>query len=265
MEFYRIALNAIPYPVFAHIHKTQEKSWITGSLPDIMEICYIDKTAIICEKNGTSLTVPEGWVYCMPHGTKMTIHNTGAQHIHYTAAFVCDKADVTDAAEYDGAVYLPRLIPPQRVSKLPDMIMRLALTLPEDTLLRGSLMMELLQEITAFSRMESHCEHLLTHKVKKYICAHTEEQITPLGLADLLGVSYGHLSRVFTGDTSMTLTEYINRVKLRRVRELLTLSDMTLESAGHSVGIDDVKYLSRLFHKTFGITAREFIGSVRKK
>ena len=56
----------------------------------------------------------------------------------------------------------------------------------------------------------------------------------------------------------MTIVEYINREKLKLVKDQITTMKVTLEEAGAEVGITDVKYLSRLFKKYNGITAMEY-------
>ena len=56
----------------------------------------------------------------------------------------------------------------------------------------------------------------------------------------------------------MTLVEYSNCAKVQRVRELITSRNISLTDAGLAVGIDDVKYLSRLFKKYSGVTSAEY-------
>ena len=56
----------------------------------------------------------------------------------------------------------------------------------------------------------------------------------------------------------MSIVEYWNRSRIHKVEQLITVGGMTLIEAGDAVGIGDVKYLSRLFHRYTGMTAQEF-------
>ncbi len=74
-------------------------------------------------------------------------------------------------------------------------------------------------------------------------------------IADYVGVCYDYLNRVFRKDMNMTMLEYANRTRIHAVEKYITVYGMTMEQAGELVGITDVKYLSRLFHRYTGTSA----------
>lgn len=95
-------------------------------------------------------------------------------------------------------------------------------------------------------------------KARQYISLHLQKHISVYDIADHLDVSAGYRSTIFKSVTGQTIVEYINRVKLDYVKELLVIKKMTLKEAGEHVGILDENYLSRLFKKYVGVTASEF-------
>jgi len=116
----------------------------------------------------------------------------------------------------------------------------------------------------AVTTAQANLQHLhreLSSYTKK-ACRFLEENLSRapsvLAVAQHVGISYDYLKKVFQKDMNMTMTEYANRARIRRVEQLITVENMTLEAAGSAVGIDNPKYLSRLFHRYAGVTAAEY-------
>lgn len=73
-------------------------------------------------------------------------------------------------------------------------------------------------------------------------------------IAKSINVSPGHLSKLFTMDTGMTLTEYINRKKIAYGARLLLHTDEKISTIADQCGISDHNYFSRLFKKYMNTT-----------
>jgi len=97
-----------------------------------------------------------------------------------------------------------------------------------------------------------------TSKACRFLETKITERPTVLAVAEHVGISYDYLKRLFRKDMGMTLKEYANLVKIRRVEQLITDGNMTLEAAGSAVGIENLKYLSRLFYRYTGASAAEY-------
>ncbi len=97
-----------------------------------------------------------------------------------------------------------------------------------------------------------------TKKAKIYLDFNLHRRVQVAEVADYVGISYDHLNRVFRQDLNMTMLEYLNRAKVRRVEQYITVDGMSMEAAGEQVGIQDTKYLSRLFHRYTGVSAAEY-------
>lgn len=98
----------------------------------------------------------------------------------------------------------------------------------------------------------------ITDRACEYIRRHLADKCTMEDLAAAIGVTYNYLFRVFRRDMGMTLVEYWNRCRIHKVEELITVGGMSMPQAGDAVGIEDVKYLSRLFRRYTGVTSQEF-------
>lgn len=111
----------------------------------------------------------------------------------------------------------------------------------------------------------SKAQNAYTQKAKNYLEANLSRKVQVGEVAAHVGISYDHLNRVFRQDMNMTLLEYANRARIRRVEQLITVEGLPLEAAGEQVGIQDTKYLSRLFHRYTGISAAEYRRSYRER
>lgn len=77
-------------------------------------------------------------------------------------------------------------------------------------------------------------------------------------LCDYVSYSRSYLSRVFHQETSYTIPEYINKIRMENAMELLRETALPLREIAASVGIHDSFYFSKLFKKYTGQTPREF-------
>lgn len=85
---------------------------------------------------------------------------------------------------------------------------------------------------------------------------------TPLsvaGIAEKFGYHPAYLTSVFKRYSGCTITEYLNRQRIRVAKNLLTATPkLTLSEIGSQVGIGDEKYFMRLFKRYEGVTATAY-------
>lgn len=77
-------------------------------------------------------------------------------------------------------------------------------------------------------------------------------------LARTLGVSSSLLSRRFRDVRGVTPVQYLRGVRLQRARELLTGTDLTLQTIAEQCGYRSAFYLSRVFKATTGQSPSEY-------
>ncbi len=266
--YYLLPVTHTPRLSFAHAHFTTVREWKLEKFPGLLEITYIQKGTLVFHFADKTVTAPAGSVVLVPHDEEMTVENPEKEHSHLTVAF---RANLQPVAKIPAktaelcAILSPLLTGGSYADILSDI--RRIITVVDRPLESSAAIMLLLSDLTAATKSEARMENPICLRTKKII-AELQQERTPYALSDIaqrLQISYGYLSRLFKAEEGMTLTEYSNRLRLDRVKEILYASDMTLEEAGISAGFDDVKYLSRLFRKTYGITARDYMRSVRQE
>jgi AraC family transcriptional regulator of arabinose operon len=80
----------------------------------------------------------------------------------------------------------------------------------------------------------------------------------PESIAARLNTGYSTLRRQFRAQTGYSLKEYMLRVRLKRAKNLLALSPMTIEQVASETGFSDPYYFSRLFRKREGVAPSVF-------
>jgi len=77
-------------------------------------------------------------------------------------------------------------------------------------------------------------------------------------VAGELGLSSGHLSRIFKRGTGSTFVDYLMRVRIKRAMELLRDPSVKVYEVADLVGYMDARYFAQVFKKIVGLTPREF-------
>ncbi len=267
MNYYAVPIEKTPTMLFAHRYKTSDKAWQLSLRERVIEISYIHSGDIELVGPSGRMRMPQGSIACISHGIPMTIYNHGGQHVHYTVAMEVEEIVPTEERTDPLLAYLPILLTPDMgsaVSVISEDIVALVNTLPDDRVKAAARLLRLLSHMNDAARGAEQGKNPLCYRVKRYVEQHIDADLSPNEIAADLGVSYGHLSRIFKAQEGMTLVRYITRARLGYVRELLMLRRMTLEEAGLAAGFTDVKYLSRCFHREYDITAREYIRSLNE-
>ncbi|MEM6392427.1 MAG: AraC family transcriptional regulator [Planctomycetota bacterium] len=102
--------------------------------------------------------------------------------------------------------------------------------------------------------------------VKRVLAAMLSGYDRPLDLPTLaegVGWTPGHLSRVFHRLTGMPPRRYIESVRMSRARQRLAGSDEPVAEIARAVGYDDPSYFSRAFHRSLGVSPTAYRASTR--
>jgi len=76
--------------------------------------------------------------------------------------------------------------------------------------------------------------------------------------AAALGISAGHLSRLFKQETGRTFVDYLMHLRVKRAAELLRDPKIKVYEVADLVGYSDARYFGQIFKKITGLTPREF-------
>ncbi|AFH65898.1 AraC family transcriptional regulator [Paenibacillus mucilaginosus K02] len=77
-------------------------------------------------------------------------------------------------------------------------------------------------------------------------------------IADSLGLSSIHLSRVYKQLTLLAIVDVINTTRLEQAKRLLQETDLPVAEIAERIGYTSSSYLYRMFKKNFGVTPTDF-------
>lgn len=88
---------------------------------------------------------------------------------------------------------------------------------------------------------------------------YTNESISVEKLSELCGFSYEYFRRLFHTSYGCSPVKYINDLKLKRAKELLSSGFYTVSDAATQAGFFDLSYFSRFFKKNVGVSPNEYL------
>ena len=119
----------------------------------------------------------------------------------------------------------------------------------------------------------TYCRLVRKHTLKDYsppvqkaltcIDANLAGSLSLRTLAETLNVSSSYLSTLFKKETGQTLTEYINRRRIKHAKHLLETTRLQIQTIAQHCGIVDVQYFSRVFKRIAGMTPKEYRESLK--
>ena len=98
----------------------------------------------------------------------------------------------------------------------------------------------------------------LSYQAKIYLDDNYSQKINMKNLANILGVSYPYLAKVFKKDMDKTLVTYLKKIRIDETKKLLGNTSFTLKEIADEVGFENQYYLSRVFKKQTGVPPSKF-------
>ena len=93
----------------------------------------------------------------------------------------------------------------------------------------------------------------------EYIENHYTDMDFSLGkLAEFMGVSEGHISRLFKAETELSINNYLTRYRIKKSMDYLKDVQAKVYEVAEKVGYQDTAYFSNLFKKLVGKTPSEY-------
>jgi DNA-binding response OmpR family regulator len=85
-----------------------------------------------------------------------------------------------------------------------------------------------------------------------YMSRHFDEDLTVDAIAEVIEISSSHLAHVFRAETGLSVRDYLTRVRVTIVQDLLASTDEKLESVAARVGFGDTSHLAHVFQRITG-------------
>jgi AraC-like DNA-binding protein len=106
-------------------------------------------------------------------------------------------------------------------------------------------------------------EHMAVRRVKDWLEAHREQNVSVHSLADVAGLSPYYLVRVFHKHVGMPPHQYQTNVRVHTARKLLR-SGAAISEVAYRTGFCDQSHLNRCFKATLGVTPGKYTAGVPK-
>ncbi|MBE6760776.1 MAG: AraC family transcriptional regulator [Ruminococcaceae bacterium] len=99
---------------------------------------------------------------------------------------------------------------------------------------------------------------ILIKKIKDFIDANIYSSINNVFVAERFGYHPYYLNEIFVKFENTTLHKYITNVKIKNIKEKLSLTSQSMTSIAFEFGFKDPSYFSAYFRKATGMTPVEF-------
>ncbi len=97
----------------------------------------------------------------------------------------------------------------------------------------------------------------------EYIQDQLDTDLTVSGIAQAVGLSPDHFTRLFKESTGQPPYRYVVEARVRKAKELLTTGKFTISEAAYHVGFVDQSHLTRHFKRIFGLPPKRLLSRRR--
>ena len=110
----------------------------------------------------------------------------------------------------------------------------------------------------SFTNVKAGYEDKRLTSVKEYISTHLTDNIKLAKLAEIAGMSPSAFSHFFKKHTSITLSDYIIKMKLSRASRALVSSTLNISEICYASGFNNMSNFNRIFKNRKGMSPKEF-------
>jgi len=98
----------------------------------------------------------------------------------------------------------------------------------------------------------------LVKRTVAYFHHYHDRPLSRREVAEAVGVSENHLTRIFRRELGLSPWDYLNRYRIKQAKELLLCTSDSITSVALQVGFSDPAYFSRVFRKHVGLSPSVF-------
>ncbi len=276
MKTTKIDLKSFVKIAYAHEHTAQDYKYILVTedhsplhkeyRTGVMEIGTVKLNPIIFkDEDGVAYTANEGDIFIIPPRQRYEVSTRDkGLHRHITTEAIIE---YTSASDSPATLTLPLIISKNdKIAEILKKIVSKSASLhPSSYFEECSDYMKLLSYIKKATEKKSEDTAVSPASVRyctaaeKYAMDNIHRHIMVEEIAEYIGISKNYLTNIFSKYKGMPITEYINRMKLNHMLELMRRFGYSARKAGEFVGLDNVNYISRIFKKYYGSTIKEYV------
>jgi AraC-like DNA-binding protein len=112
-------------------------------------------------------------------------------------------------------------------------------------------------EVINLKKASRNTTEKLTVEILDYVSAHFNEDISLATVADALGYSYQHISRVFNQKINTPFKDFLNFYRLEYAKIMLIETDTSIAEVAHESGFQSIRNFNLVCMKLSGKTPRE--------
>jgi AraC-like DNA-binding protein len=101
-------------------------------------------------------------------------------------------------------------------------------------------------------RNPDHAEPVEIWKARRFIHAHSDEELSLTKVARVVNISPNHLSEKFKEVTGTNFVAYIARIRTEKARHLLQDRELRISEIAFAVGFQSLSQFNRVFKKLTG-------------
>ena len=101
--------------------------------------------------------------------------------------------------------------------------------------------------------MDRRVDYVIQHIQNTY-----ERHFSITELARLVNLSPSRVRHLFKRETGLTVHEYLKTIRMKRAKELLESTFLSVKQIVASVGLTDASHFVRDFKRTHGVTPRQY-------
>jgi AraC-like DNA-binding protein/quercetin dioxygenase-like cupin family protein len=98
----------------------------------------------------------------------------------------------------------------------------------------------------------------LVERINSYIGMNFRSDVSLNGLAEIFYISPNYLSAIFNEKNEMSLTDYVNRLRVEEAKKLLRESGLKVSEISRKVGYSRLSYFGSIFRRLEGCTPKEY-------
>ena len=112
-----------------------------------------------------------------------------------------------------------------------------------------------IDERRKLSQSKNKCRLL---EIISYLDKNISEVFDALEVADHFHLSYGYLAKLFKNELGMTMSEYVNSVRIRNASFDLLETDLSINEVAQKHGFASPKAFYKEFKKVYHMTPRQY-------
>ena len=114
----------------------------------------------------------------------------------------------------------------------------------------------LIMEVLSKKQIDS--EHEIISRIKQIVNERFAEEISSRTVAEEVFLSPNYMGKLFRTSTGYYLNDYILEVRMKKAKEFLVDTEMSISEIAEAVGIGSASYFTSLFKKTYRQTPKKF-------